>query len=196
VKLSYFLLCTLVCSACYANNSISLLSQTGDTLMIHQLKNGDLWGSFIVTDRIAESLAEHEMIVMQIDQQQPINLEGKRSCGGAAGKPKTVDYQFESSDEDWLFNRSVATDSDIFQTLGLVEQSPYRTLTVDRRYELVDFPIQASVGLTDLFAQFQAAQSIVFRYTTQANEQRSAVFNIKSGNHIALDHLLNRKKAP
>jgi hypothetical protein len=196
MKLAYFLLSSLlVGSACFANSSITLMSETGDTLMIHQLKNGELWGSFIVTDQIAESFAEHEQIIMQLDQQQPINLQGKRACGGAAGKPKTVDYQFVSSDQDWLFNNSVKSNSDIFQTLGLVDQAAYRTLTVDRRYEWVDFPIQSAVGLPELLQQFQSSQKIVFRYTTQAFEQRLAEFKIDQGQNEQLDSLLNRKKA-
>ncbi len=179
-----------------ANNSVTLYSDQGDSLMIHQLKNGELWGSFIVTDQIAESFAEHEMIVMQIDQLQPINLQGKRSCGGAAGKPKTVDYQFESSEQDWLFNKTVHTETDVFAVLWMAERERYRILSVDRRYEWLDFPIHASVGLPELFQQFQAAQKVVFRYTTQNFEQRLAEFKVDRGIDMQLDRLLNRQKAP
>ena len=197
MKLSHILYCSLFISfACLANNSVTLHSETGDSLMIHQLNNGELWGSFIVTDQISDNFAEHEIIVMQLDQLQPINLQGKRSCGGAAGKTQTVDYHYEASDQDWLFNSSVQSDSDFFAALGMAEQQPYRTLTVDRRYELVDFPIQATVGLPELFQQFQASQTIVFLYTTQAFEQRLAEFKIDAGQNEQLDSLLNRKKAP
>lgn len=186
----------LLSSLSYANDSVTLHSDTGDTLMIHQLKNGELWGSFMVTDQVADSFAEHELILMQIDQQQPINLEGKRSCGGAAGKPQTVDYQFEDTQQDWLFNGAVSTQSDVFEVLGWDEPKKYKTLNSDRRYEVVDFPIQASVGLPELLQQFRLAQEIMFRYSTQGNEQRFAVFNMREGNNVDLDDLLNRKKAP
>ncbi len=197
MKFIHILYCSLFISfACSANSSVTLQSETGDSLMIHQLSNGELWGSFVVTDQISDSFAEHEIILMQLDQQQPINLQGKRSCGGAAGKPQTVDYQYEASEQDWLFNTTVQTESDIFATLGIAEQEAYRTLTVDRRYELVDFPIQSAVGLPELFQQFQSSQKIVFRYTTQAFEQRLAEFKIDEGQSEQLDSLLNRKKAP
>jgi hypothetical protein len=197
--MNHILCCLLFISVtCSANNSVTLLSETGDRLMIHQLNNGELWGSFIVTDRIVDSFAEHEMIVMQLDQLKPINLQGKRSCGGAAGKPPTVDYHYAAVEQDWLFNRTTrqSAGSDIFAAIGFEDQHAYRNLTVDRRYELVDFPIQAAVGLPELFQQFQSAQSIIFRYTTQAFEQRLAEFNIDAGQDDQLDKLLNRKKAP
>lgn len=199
MTLSHILYCSLLISVtCSANNSVTLHSDTGDSLMIHQLSNGELWGSFIVTDRIPDSFAEHEMIVMQVDQLKPINLQGKRSCGGAAGKPQTVNYDFAAKDQDWLFNSTTQQQSnaDIFAAIGIEDKQAYRHLTVDRRYELVDFPIQATVGLPELFQQVQSAQSIIFRYTTQAFEQRSAEFNIDAGQNDQLDKLLNRKKAP
>jgi hypothetical protein len=199
MTLRYILSCLLFISVtCSANDSVTLSSETGDKLMFHQLNDGELWGSFIVTDRIVDSFAEHEMIVMQVDQLKPISLQGKRSCGGAAGKPQTVEYHYETADQNWLFNSSSRqqTSSDIFAAIGLEDQKAYRHLTVDRRYELVDFPIQATVGLPELFQQFQSAKSVVFRYTTQAFEQRLAEFHINEGQNAQLDRLLNRKKAP
>ncbi len=186
----------LLSSVCYASDSVILKSKAGDTLMIHRLNNGELWGSFMLTDNVIESFADHELILMQLDQKQPIKLQGKRSCGGAAGKPQAVDYQFESSQQSWLFNGTADNTSDVFEVLGWDEPQPYKTLLSDRRLEVVDFPIQASVGLTGLLQQFQLAENILFRYSTQADEQRQALFVIEAGTTHALDRLLNRKKAP
>ena len=49
-----------------ASESVIISSETGDTLMIHRLKNGEVWGSLLITDRVADSFAENELIVMQI----------------------------------------------------------------------------------------------------------------------------------
>ncbi len=117
---------------------MTLTSETGDTLMIHQFKNGELWGSFIITDKVSESFADHELIILQIDNNQPVKLEGKRSCGGAAGAKQTVSYNFltdKKTDEvNWQFNHSKVAKQDVFALLG-EDNETYQTLSSDRRLE-------------------------------------------------------------
>jgi len=164
-----------------AADTVILNSETGDILMVHQLKNGELWGSFMLTDRVAESFADHELIVLQIDKQQPVKLEGKRSCGGAAGEKQTVSYDFLADDNtdvaSWQFSQSEVAKQDIFALLD-EDAETYQTISSDRRPEVVDFPIRASVGLASLFTQIKQGKTISFRYTTDANEQREANFDL------------------
>jgi hypothetical protein len=175
-------------------DSVSLHSESGDTLMIHQFKNGELWGSFMPTDQVAESFAEHELILLQVDEQQPIQLEGKRSCGGAAGEKQQFSYDFtkeKNADEiSWQFSRSSAAKQDVFALLG-DNQKSYQILSVDRRPEVVDFPIRASVGLPILFRQIKRGETISFRYTTEADEQRLAVFNLKLKSAVLSELLID-----
>ncbi len=161
--------------------TVTLQSETGDTLMIHQFKNGELWGSFMLTDKVSESFADHELIVLQVDTHQPVKLEGKRSCGGAAGEKQTISYDFLAGDEtdtiNWQFSHSEVAKQDLFALIG-DETETYQTLSSDRRPEVVDFPIRASVGLASLFSQVKQGRTISFRYTTEADEQREANFDL------------------
>jgi hypothetical protein len=180
MRLHFIVFLFFINSAAVAD-SITLNSESGDTLMIHQFKNGELWGSFMLTDTVSDSFADHELIVLQVDQHQPIKLEGKRSCGGAAGEKQTISYDFlaESSTEkeSWQFSHSKVAKQDLFALLG-EDTVTYQTLSSDRRPEVVDFPIRASVGLVTLFDQLKKGELISFRYTTQANEQRQASFDL------------------
>jgi hypothetical protein len=162
--------------------------------MIHRFDNGELWGSFFVSDQIAASLANNEAVFMQLDAMQPIELQGKNACGGAAKQPRQFDFQYTQTevhnDEPWQFNAVVERTS--IQDLLAPEQRSYKTLVVDRRYEVVDFPIAASIGLPELFNQFQQANKLQFRYFSEANEQRKAEFDISNEANATLDRLLNR----
>ena len=164
-----------------AADTVTLNSETGDILMIHQFKNGELWGSFMLTDKVSASFADHEIIVLQIDKQQPVKLEGKRSCGGAAGEKQTVSYDFLADNNTdathWQYSHSTVAPQDVFALLG-EDSKTYQTLSSDRRPEVVDFPIRASVGLASLFSQFKQGKTISFRYTTEADEQREANFDL------------------
>ena len=168
--------------AVWATESITLNSKTGDTLMIHQFKNGELWGRFILTDNVSDSFADHELIVLQIDNHQPVKLEGKRSCGGAAGEKQTVSYDFLADNNtevtSWQFSHSKVAKQDLFALLD-EDIVTYQTLSSDRRPEVVDFPIRASVGIATIFDQLKQGETISFRYTTQADEQRQASFNLR-----------------
>lgn len=183
MRLFVMVICTilLIPAVVLAADSITLNSETGDTLMIHQFKNGELWGSFMITDRVSDSFADHELIILQIDNHQPVKLEGKRSCGGAAGEKQTISYDFlaENNAEvtSWQFSQSKVAKQDLFALIN-EDTVTYQTVSSDRRLEVVDFPIRASVGLNSLLAQFQQGQMISFRYTTQADEQRQASFDL------------------
>ena len=52
----------------------------------------------------------------------------------------------------------------------------------DRRPEVVDFPIQAPLAVESLFTQFQQGDELTFRYMTNADEARQAVFKLKTVN--------------
>ena len=166
-----------------ASESVTISSETGDTLMIHRLKNGELWGSFMITDQVADSFAENELIVMQVDQHQPIKLDHQKLCGSPARKEQKVSYSFQSEPdrEQWQFSRVATSQPDILKLTGW-DKETYQHSKSDRRPELVDFPIQASIAIESLFTQFQQGDKIVFRYMTDADEARQAVFNLKPAN--------------
>ena len=50
----------------------------------------------------------------------------------------------------------------------------------DRRPEVVDFPIRASLAIDSLWQQFIQGSVIVFRYVTDAAETRQAEFDLHS----------------
>ena len=164
-----------------ASESVTISSETGDTLMIHRLKNGELWGSFMITDQVADSFAENELIVMQIDQHQPIKLDHQKLCGSPARDAQKVSYTFESEAEEaqWQFSSVATSQPDILKLTGW-DKETYQHMKSDRRPEVVDFPIQAPLAIESLFTQFQQGHEIIFRYMTSADEARQAVFNLKS----------------
>lgn len=186
MRLFVMVICTilLIPTVVLAADSIALNSKTGDTLMIHQFKNGELWGSFMLTDEVSDSFADHELIILQIDNHQPVKLEGKRSCGGAAGEKQTISYDFLADNNaevtSWQFSQSKVAKQDLFALIN-EDMVTYQTLSADRRPEVVDFPIRASVGLDSLFIQLKQAKIVLFRYTTQADEQRQASFDLLAG---------------
>lgn len=172
----------IISSVTFADTVI-LQSETGDILMIHQFKNGELWGSFRLTDKVSESFADHELIVLQVDKHQPVKLEGKRSCGGAAGEKQTISYDFLADEKtdvaNWQFSHSETSKQDVFALLG-DDKKTYKTLSSDRRPEVVDFPIRASVGLPSLLSQVKQGKIMSFLYTTEADEQREAKFDLQA----------------
>lgn len=182
------LICLLSSAIVQANESLVLESDTGDTLMLHQLNNGEIWGSFILTDQVAASFAEHELIVMQLDQHQPIKLEQTKRCGGGKGvASQQVSYSFltVASQEQWQFNQIEAAKPDILK-LGGWDKEIYQHMRADRRPEVVDFPIRASLAIDSLWQQFTQGSVIVFRYVTDAAETRQAEFNLQPIHHEML----------
>jgi len=164
-----------------AIESITLPSETGDTLMIHRLNNGEIWGSLIITDQVADSFADHELIVLQIDQHQPIKLDQEKRCNTPAGEEQKVSYSFESeqSQQQWQFS-AVSTAKDDFLKLSGWDKDIYQHMKSDRRPEVVDFPIKATIAIESLWQQFKQGDSISFLYTTDADEPRQAVFQLKN----------------
>jgi hypothetical protein len=157
-------------------------SPTGDTLMIHRLQNQEIWGSFLITDQIADSFSSYELMVMQVDQYQPIQLDYQKVCGGAGRSQPTLMYDFEqSADKTWLFHtqQPVTEDSSLLNQL-LIQAQPYQHMRSDRRPEVVDFAIRGELAVEGLHHQFKQGQELVFRYITEAGEQREARFHLPS----------------
>jgi hypothetical protein len=175
------LLCLINSGLVQASESVILDSDTGDTLMFHRLNNGEIWGSFMITDQIAASFADQELIVLQVDQNQPIKLDKGKLCGG--GKAETsqqVSYSFKTqlSQAEWQFNRVEAVKPDILKLAGW-DKNSYQHMRSDRRPEVVDFPIQGSLAIDNLWQQFTHGDVIVFRYVTDAAETRQAEFYLR-----------------
>ena len=164
-----------------ARESISFPSDTGDTLMIHRLNNGEIWGSLIITDQVADSFADHELIVLQVDHYQPIKLDQEKRCNTPAGEEQKVNYSFESEQQSqhWQFSRVSAAKPDILKFTGW-DKDTYQHMKSDRRPEVVDFPIKASIALDSVWQQFKQGKTVVFRYTTDGDESRQAQFDITS----------------
>jgi hypothetical protein len=175
------LICLINSGLAQASESLVLESPTGDTLMLHRLNNGEIWGSFLITDQVAASFAEHELIVMQIDQNQPIKLDQAKRCGGGKGDTsQQVAYSFETeaTQEKWQFNQVEAVKPDIIKLAGW-DKEIFQHMRSDRRPEVVDFPIRASLAIDNLWQQFTHGDVIVFRYVTNAAETRQAEFDLR-----------------
>jgi hypothetical protein len=165
-----------------ANDSISLSSDTGDTLMIHRLSNGEIWGSFIITDQVVDSFSASELIVLQVDQHKPIKLDHEKRCGTPAGEAQKVDYVFQTeqaTDQQWQFSQVESAQSNILKLTGW-DKEFYHHMKSDRRPNVVDFPIQGPIALESLWQQFQKGKQVIFHYTTDADEPREARFNLAS----------------
>ncbi|PHS22723.1 MAG: hypothetical protein COA83_11230 [Methylophaga sp.] len=176
------LLLLLSVSSVQASESISLPSDTGDTLMIHRLNNGEIWGSLIITDRVSDSFAKYELIVLQVDQYKPIKLDHEKRCNTPAGKQQKVDYVFQTeqaTDQQWQFSQVEPAQTNFLKVTGW-DKEFYHHMKSDRRPEVVDFPIQAALALDSLWQQFQQGERVIFRYTTDADEPREAIFDLTS----------------
>ncbi len=163
-----------------ASESISLPSESGDTLMIHRLNNGEIWGSLLITDQVPDSFSGSELIVLQVDQHKPIKLDQEKRCGTPAGAAQKVDYVFQTeqaSDQQWQFSKIETAQTDIIKLAGW-DNGTYQHMKSDRRPEVVDFPIQGPIALNSLWQQFQQGEKVIFHYTTDADEPREAVFNL------------------
>ena len=172
-----------------ANESITVSSETGDTLMIHRLNNGEIWGSLIITDQVPDSFAKYELIVLQVDQLKPIKLDHEKRCNTPAGKTQKVDYVFQteqSTDQEWQFSQVETAQTDILKLTGW-DKEFYHHMKSDRRPEVVDFPIQGPIALESLWQQFQQGEKVIFHYTTDADEPREAIFDLTPQH----EHLIN-----
>jgi hypothetical protein len=183
------LICLINSGIVQASESVVLESTTGDTLMFHRLNNGEIWGSFLITDQVAASFAEHELIVMQIDQNQPIKLDQAKRCGGGKGEAsQQVAYSFETepSQDKWQFNQVEAVKPDILKLAGW-DKEIYEHMRSDRRPEVVDFPIRGSLAIDSLWRQVIQGDVIVFRYVTDGAETRQAEFDLHSKQDVILE---------
>ncbi|MDT8372028.1 MAG: hypothetical protein RQ783_08575 [Gammaproteobacteria bacterium] len=158
---------------------VELLSDTGDILMIHRLNDGELWGSFIITDQVADSFADNELIVLQIDQNKPVKLEHQKVCGGKGNQQKvTFGFEYDAEQTQWLFSQVKQNNPDILKLAGWDHDS-YHHMRADRRPEVVDFAIQGELAVESLLQQFQQGRQIIFRYTTESGETRQAEFHLQ-----------------
>lgn len=168
----------LCCGSLSAQTTlIELMSDTGDILMIHRLNDGELWGSFIITDQVVDSFADNELIVLQIDQNKPVKLEHQKLCGGGKGDQQKVTFGFERDAEltQWQFSQVKPNKPDILKLAGW-DNDNYHHMRADRRPEVVDFPIQGELAVASLLREFKQGEHIIFRYTTESGETRKAVF--------------------
>lgn len=162
--------------------AMELRHNNGDQLTIQRLANGELWGSFFLTDTMTASFASNELIVVQVDSFKPLKLtQGFRSCGAPAPKAQQVVYQFEQqADDEWAFSGQRANKTDVLKLLGW-DAADYEQLAADRRPEVVDFPLDPGEKLT---LQLTNAGEISFRYVTSSGEQRETVFHLAPHRHI------------
>jgi hypothetical protein len=172
------LACLLTNGLATAAEPLSLHSESGETLMFHRLNNGELWGSFMITDQIADSFADYELIVLQVDHNKPIKLDQAKRCGG--GKAETtqqVTYAFDTqkSQEEWQFKQAEKVKPNILKLAGW-DKDIYQHMTSDRRPEVVDFPIQGALAIDSLWQQFKHGRSVVFRYTATDGQLHQAKF--------------------
>jgi hypothetical protein len=180
LKFNLVMLLSLLSMHGHAETTLyQIVSPTGDTLLIHQLNNQEIWGSFIITDAIADSFNDDELIVMQIDHFQPIKLEHQKLCGGGKGDEQTVSFAYEqdTQTESWLF-KSVMPPENSGLTLFGSDAEKFERMRADRRPEVVDFPIEGELAITGLMSQMVHATHITFRYTTEIGEVRSAEFDL------------------
>ena len=168
-----------------AAESITISSETGDTLLIHPPKHGEIWASFMITDQVFESFAMYELIVVQVDQHQPIKLDHQKLCGGGKSEDQQVTYDFASSVEGeddtdlWQFSSVQENKPDLLKLAGW-DKASYQHMRSDRRPEVVDFALQGELAVAGLWQQFVQGEQVMFRYTTGAGEVRQAQFNIKA----------------
>ena len=172
-----------------AIESVTIASDTGDTLMIHRLNNGEIWGSLMITDQVPDSFDIHELIVLQVDQFKPIKLDQEKRCGTPAGMSQKVDYSFDIANDltskvdndstQWQFSQVESTNSNKIKFTGW-DKETYDHMKSDRRPEVVDFPIQGAIAIASLWQQFQQGELVTFRYTTDVGEARTASFELNA----------------
>ena len=174
------LVCVLMNGLVMASEPISLQNDTGETLMFHRLNNGEIWGSLIITDQVAASFADYELIVLQVDQNQPIKLDQAKRCGGGKSElTQRVTYSFEAktSSNEWQFNQVEKARPDFLKLAGW-DKDQYQHMRSDRRPEVVDFPIQGELAIGSLWQEFIQGKTVVFRYTDTDGELHRAKFSL------------------
>lgn len=173
------LACLISSGLVQADESVLLKSDTGDSLMLNRLNDGELWGSFMITDQVVDSFADYELIVLQVDQNKPIKLDHQKQCGGGLGENQKIGFSFETEADSgqWQFSEVTSDRPDILKLTGWDKQS-FHHMRSDRRPEVVDFPIQGELAIDSLWHQFNHGDRVIFRYTTESGETRQAEFNL------------------
>jgi len=155
-------------------------AENGDRREIRQLQSGEIWAAFLISDQHTDSFADNELILLQIDQQQPISIvHGLRSCAAPARAPQQVAYDFASNDTtQWLFNGTVAPPSLPPGFVSALAAEDYPKISADRRAESVDFPLKSDS--MDFLIAVQSAKQLTLRYTTTAGQPVMAEFNLQN----------------
>ena len=150
-------------------------AENGDILQLTQLENGEYWASLTLSDNHTDNFADNELILLQLDKQQPVSLvHGLRSCGSPARAPQQIDYLFSQQDADWLLEAR-QTPPPLPEGF-VIKDSDYPTVQADRRANVVDFPLQA-VDLP-LWPQWQSAKIITIRYSLDNGLPVSVQFDL------------------
>lgn len=154
---------------------ITWQADNGDTLQLNQLDNGQFWASLTLSDSHTANFADNELILLQLDKQQPVSLvHGLRSCGSPARDPQQIDYQFSQQDDNWLLKsrRAPPPLPDGF----VIKDSDYPTIQADRRAYVVDFPLQTDA--VPLWPQWQSADIITIRYSLDNDTPVTVLFDL------------------
>ncbi len=156
-------------------NPLVWQADNGDMLQLSRLDNGAFWASLTLTDSHTANFADNELILLQLDTDQPVSLvHGLRSCGSPARAPQQFDYQFNQQDDNWLLTarRPPAPLPEGF----VIKDSSYPTIQSDRRAFVVDFPLQTDA--VPLWPQWQAAKTITVRYSLDNGTPVTALFDL------------------
>ncbi len=157
---------------------VDFKNETGDSLLIHKLSDGEIWASFMLTDQVVDSFADHELIILQVDNFKPIKLEHQKSCGGAARSTQQVDYFVNNSTNGaWELSPPKQYKAEPLDFIGL-ETDRFHHMRSDRRPEVVDFALQGELAESTLWQQFKQGDRVIFHYTTSEGESRKAVFDL------------------
>lgn len=161
-------------------NPLVWQADNGDTLQLSQLNSGEFWASLTLTDSHTANFADNELILLQLDTQQPVSLvHGLRSCGSPARAPQQIDYQFNQQDDNWLL---AAWRPPPLPEGFVIKDSSYPTIQSDRRAFVVDFPLQTDDA--PLWPQWQSANIITIRYSLDNGTPVTAMFDLSQQHHV------------
>lgn len=177
-RIFYLVLLGTMMSHSVAAQPQAYLAENGDRLEIRQLSSGETWATFIISDQHIDSFAVNELILLQIDQQQPISIvHGLRSCAAPARAPQQFAYEFATTQAaQWQFRQTVAPPELPPGFVKNLAAEKYPEISADRRAESVDFPLKNHS--MDHLAAVQSARQLTLRYTTTAGQPMMAEFNL------------------
>jgi hypothetical protein len=183
IQIVYFSFWTVTAIA--DDTLVDITNESGDSLLIHRLSDGEIWASFMLTDQIVDSFADHELIILQVDSYKPIKLEHQKTCGGAARSTQQVDYFVNATTNGaaWSLSPPNQNRADPLDFIG-IDTDPFHHMRSDRRPEVVDFAIQGELAESTLWQQFKQGNSVIFHFTTSGGEPRKAEFDLQSIQHV------------